>query len=59
MMNALPDGLVKWRRFVSEKDEQVLAEALADNILFHSPVLWKPKEGKSPITKPYSYLKRL
>ncbi len=47
MMNALPDGLVKWHRFVSEKDEQALAEALADNILFHSPVLWKPKEGKA------------
>ena len=49
MMNAQPDGLAKWHRFVSEKgkDMQALAEALADDILFRSPVLWKPKEGKA------------
>ncbi len=47
MMNAQPDGLAKWHRFVSEKDMQALAEALADDVLFRSPVLWKPKEGKA------------
>ena len=47
MMNAQPDGLAKWYRFVSEKDMQALAEALADDVLFRSPVLWKPKEGKA------------
>jgi len=47
MMNAQPDGLTKWHRFVSEKDIQALAEALADDVLFRSPVLWKPKEGKA------------
>ncbi len=49
MMNAQPDGLTKWHRFVSEKgkDTQALAEALADDVLFRSPVLWKPKEGKA------------
>ena len=49
MMNAQPDGLTKWHRFVSEKgkDMQALAEALADDVLFRSPVLWKPKEGKA------------
>jgi hypothetical protein len=41
------DGLAKWHKFVNEKDEQALAEALADDVLFHSPVLWKPKEGKA------------
>ena len=46
-MNTRADGLAKWHRFVSEKDEQALAEALADDVLFHSPVLWKPKEGKA------------
>src|SRR5436309_8130883 len=47
MMNTLPDGLVKWHRFVSEKDTQALAEALAGDVLFRSPFLWKPKEGKA------------
>ena len=47
MLNALPDGLVKWHKFVREKDMQALAEALADDVLFRSPVLWKPKEGKT------------
>ena len=47
MMNAQPDGLAKWHKFVSEKDTQALAEALADDVLFRSPALWKPKEGKA------------
>jgi hypothetical protein len=46
-MNTRTDGLAKWHKFVNEKDEQALAEALADDVLFHSPVLWKPKEGKA------------
>jgi hypothetical protein len=51
MMNAQPDGLTKWYRFVSEKgkDMQALAEALADDVLLRSPVLWKPKEGKATV----------
>ncbi len=47
MKNALPDGLAKWHRFVSEKDMQALSEALADDVLFRSPVLWKPGQGKA------------
>ena len=47
MMNTQPDGLTKWYRFVSEKDIQALAEALADDVLFRSPVLWKPEVGES------------
>ena len=47
MMNAQPDGLTKWYRFVSEKDRQALAEALADDVLFRSPVLWKPIQGRA------------
>lgn len=44
MMNAQPDGLAKWHRFVSEKDLQALAEALADDVLFLS--MAKPKTNK-------------
>ena len=47
MMSIQPDGLAKWHKFVSEKDTHTLAEALADDVLFRSPVLWKPKEGKA------------
>lgn len=47
MMNAQPVGLAKWHTFVSEKDTQALSEALADDVLFRSPAIWKPKEGKA------------
>jgi hypothetical protein len=47
MMSKQPNGLAKWHKFVSEKDTQSLSEALADDVLFHSPVLWSPKEGKA------------
>ncbi len=47
MMSVQPNGLAKWHRFVSEKDTQTLAEALVDDVLFRSPVLWRPKEGKA------------
>ena len=47
MVNKVPDGLVKWHTFVSEKDTQSLSEALADDVLFRSPVIWKPKDGKA------------
>lgn len=46
MMSVQPDGLAKWHKFVREKDTQALAEALADDVHFRSPVLWRPKEGR-------------
>lgn len=46
-MDTIPDGLAKWHQFVNEKDSQALAQALADDVLFRSPFLWKPKEGKA------------
>ncbi len=46
-MSIQPDGLAKWHTFVSEQDTQALAEALADDVLFHSPAFWKPKAGKA------------
>jgi hypothetical protein len=49
MMDSLPEGLAKWHRFVSEQDMQVLSEALAEDVLLRSPVLWKPKEGKATV----------
>jgi hypothetical protein len=46
-MNLRHDGLAKWHTFVRERDAQALADALAENVVFHSPVLWKPKLGKA------------
>jgi hypothetical protein len=47
MMDSVPEGLAKWHKYVSEQDMQALSEALADDVLFRSPVGWKPKEGKA------------
>src|SRR6516164_10959315 len=47
MMREQSNGLVKWHKFVNEKDTQSLSEALADDVLFRSPVIWKPKDGKA------------
>jgi len=46
-MDLEQDRLAKWHTFVQEKDPQALAEALAEDVVFHSPVLWKPKVGKA------------
>jgi SnoaL-like domain len=46
-MSEQPEGLAKWHKFVSEKDTQSLSEALADDVLFRSPAIWKPKDGKA------------
>jgi hypothetical protein len=44
---AMADSLVRWHTFVREQDLQALSEALAEDVLFHSPVLWKPNTGKA------------
>ncbi len=35
-----------WHRLVNEKDAAGLDEILADNVVFHSPVVHTPQEGK-------------
>lgn len=37
----------KWHRFVVEQDGQILDALLAEEVVFRSPFLWKPKEGKA------------
>lgn len=41
-----------WHRLVETKDEDGLEDILADDVVFHSPVVHTPQEGK-PITKMY------
>lgn len=35
-----------WHKFVETQDPKILDELLADNVQFHSPFVWKPKDGK-------------
>lgn len=44
--------LKRWHEFVATKNPQILDELLADEAVFHSPVVWTPQEGKQ-ITKLY------
>ncbi len=38
--------LKTWHEFVETRDAGILDDLLADNVMFHSPFVWKPKEGK-------------
>ena len=42
--------LETWHKFVETGEAKILDEILTENIKFHSPFVWKPKEGKH-ITK--------
>lgn len=38
--------LEKWHQLVRERDAAGLDELLADDVVFHSPILYKPQNGK-------------
>jgi hypothetical protein len=40
------ETLERWHDFVANPSAQILEEILADGVKFHSPFVWKPKEGK-------------
>ncbi|HWQ36017.1 MAG TPA: nuclear transport factor 2 family protein [Blastocatellia bacterium] len=42
---AITAALTRWHQCVTDRDMNTLREILADDIRFHSPFLWKPKEG--------------
>ncbi len=44
------DTLRRWHEFVARPDPEILDGILAAEVRFHSPFVWKPKEGKE-ITK--------
>jgi len=41
--------LRRWHEFVETPNAEILREILADNVKFHSPFVWKPKEGKAMV----------
>lgn len=36
----------QWHEFIETPNNEILSEILADEVKFHSPFVWKPKEGK-------------
>jgi hypothetical protein len=46
----MKDQIENWHRFVETEDAALLEEILADEVRFHSPFVWKPKEGKMMTT---------
>ena len=45
------ETLTRWHEFVETRNSEILEGILADNIKFHSPFLWKPKDGKATAIK--------
>ena len=45
------ETLTRWHEFVETRNSEILEGILADNIKFHSPFLWKPKDGKAAAIK--------
>jgi hypothetical protein len=43
---AIAAALTRWHQCVADKNISALREILAEDIRFHSPFLWKPKEGR-------------
>jgi hypothetical protein len=41
------ETLARWHEFVDTANHAILEEILADEIKFHSPFVWKPKDGKA------------
>lgn len=48
-MNKPLVGLEKWHEFITGRDEEVLAKAIAQEAVFHSPFVWTPKAGKANV----------
>jgi hypothetical protein len=40
------EQIALWHKFVETQDGEILQNLLADDVRFHSPFVWKPKDGK-------------
>jgi hypothetical protein len=47
----IPDPLAAWHRIAGARDPSGLAELLADEVVFHSPVVHTPQRGKAIVTQ--------
>ncbi len=50
MNQNFPEKLALWHQFVETQNAEILSELLAENVQFHSPFVWKPKDGKEITT---------
>lgn len=48
----MKSSLKNWHTFLDTKNPKILDELLADEVIFYSPIVWAPQEGKQ-ITKLY------
>ncbi len=48
----IENTIAVWHKLIETKDAAGLENILADNVVFHSPIVHTPQEGK-PITKLY------
>jgi hypothetical protein len=44
------ETLSQWHKFVETQNTEILEEILAEDVKFHSPFVWKPKDGKAITT---------
>jgi predicted SnoaL-like aldol condensation-catalyzing enzyme len=44
-----PDNLARWHAYFERPDPAKLADLLADDAVFHSPVVHTPQEGKAKV----------
>jgi hypothetical protein len=47
----LPAAIARWHEFVSSRNAASLDELLADDVVFHSPVVHTPQAGRRIVTK--------
>lgn len=45
------ETILRWHQFVETPNTEILHEILADEVKFHSPFVWKPKDGKAVTTQ--------
>lgn len=45
------ETILRWHQFVEMPNAEILHEILADEVKFHSPFVWKPKDGKAVTTQ--------
>lgn len=45
------ETLARWHEFVATQNAEILDEILAEDVKFHSPFVWKPKDGKAMTVK--------
>src|SRR5687768_15033308 len=50
MNQKFAEKLALWHEFIETQNTEILNELLAENVRFHSPFVWKPKDGKEITT---------